>query len=66
MNSLLEFTVVGAIVAAAVAFILIRAWRALRGGRPSCCGDPADAGAKGPSSCEGCAGCGEMQGDARK
>lgn len=66
MNSLIEFAVVGAIVAAAVAFILIRTVRALRGGRPSCCegsgpsgcDDPAEAGKAAASPCAGCSGCG--------
>lgn len=56
---MIELTIVGLIVAGAVAFIAYRVVAAIRGGTPSCCSDSdVDPAAPWLSPCDGCAGCG--------
>lgn len=56
MNRTAELIIVGAAVAAAVAFFAVKAIGAVRGKKPSCCSD--DRGPSRPSRCGGCSGCG--------
>lgn len=56
-GKIVEAAVVVLIVGAAAAFALVRMVRALRGKRPSCCGDDGEVKVN-PTRCGGCTGCG--------
>jgi hypothetical protein len=78
MNALLELILIGAMVGIALAFVLRRAYKALRGGKPSCCagqeeprligsasgrpGAEAAGLSAGHSACGGCLGCSPRHG----
>ncbi len=58
MNSVLEFAIVGLIVAGAAVFIALKGVAAVRGKKPSCCsGSKPDSAATWVASCDGCTGC---------
>jgi hypothetical protein len=58
MNSVLEFAIVGLIVAGAVVFIALKAVAAVRGKKPSCCStSKADHAPTWVAACDGCSGC---------
>lgn len=56
MNSVIQIAVVAVLVIAALAFIVVRLVKTIKGKQPSCCGDSSAPG-NANSPCTNCPGC---------